>query len=283
MCQGVHHTESLLEGDSAHGGGHQHLLPSELVVPALHGRGEMLDDHPDRLQRDGVGHRVIALGNVSLQGMGERVHARLGRNPRREAVGQLRVAQGHAGHQPGREKDDLPIRGSHGDDSRTGDLGARARRGRNRHQRRQSAGDLRVSTEEVVVDLHRLVVVDPYLDRLGGVHRAAAAEGDQGVRVMALEHLGAGIHLSIDRVGRDVAEQNGLQATRPEHLHRPLRDLGLGQTTVGHQEWSARAEGLQLVGQVRQHALAENDPRRVVESRLHSSHLEHFDATASVE
>src|SRR5690606_7286908 len=53
----------------------RHAVAATGGVGSVDGRRQVLGDHPDRLQREHVAHRPRGLGDVTLDGVRERVHA----------------------------------------------------------------------------------------------------------------------------------------------------------------------------------------------------------------
>ena len=187
MRQRVDGAEPLLEGGRAHRRRAHHVRARLEVVAVGDRLRQILEDEPHALDRDAVGHRMVARRAIGFEAMGERVHAGAGGDEGRHADGELRIADHHARHHLRMEDHLLGVRRLVGDDAGAADLGAGAGRGRHGDDRRDPVG---VGARPPVADILE-IPERPRLpghegDDLAGIERRAAAEGDDAVMLPPL-------------------------------------------------------------------------------------------------
>src|SRR5207302_5954197 len=151
-----------------------------------------------RVQRDRVGERLVIGHRVALDGMGQRVHAGAGGDAGGQVYTELRVDQGDPGGDVRRAADvEFHFAVGVGDHGPERDLAPGSGGGGDRDQRRDARVD-RILPPLVLPDA--AAVYRDHADALGGVDRAAAADGDQAVAALALVIAGAGVHQGDARI-----------------------------------------------------------------------------------
>ena len=171
-----------------------------------------------------------ALGDVALDGVGQGVHAGGGGQP-----------LGHAGHHIGVDNcdlrdvvgvnaDELALLLHIGDDIVDGDLGSGA--GGGGHGDGEDRVLLGGGNALQTAHIGELRVVDDDADGLGGVHRGAAADGDDAVRVRSLEGRDAVLHVLDGGVGLDLAVDAIGETRRIQQVGDLLGDAELDQIGV---------------------------------------------------
>ena len=247
----VHAEERVREGHAGEAGGVRHVIAG-LDVGGLAVGGRQVVEHELRgLQRDGVGVVGRHDGDVGLHGVGEDVDAGGGGEAlglRHHVVG---VDDGHGRHElvvrDGPLDAGLGVR----DDGERRDLGAGARGGRDRDElgllaHLLEAVDALADVHEVdghVVELLLRVLVHGPHD-LAGVHRGAAADGDDHVRLERAEQLHALLGVLQLRVGRDAPEAGVDDAHLVQGLLDLLGEAGLVQEGVRDDEGALAAVDL---------------------------------------
>ncbi len=155
--------------------------------------------------------------------MGERVHARRGRDRGWQVEGQFGVGEYRVGEQGGREDDSLDMRRVVGNDRRAPHLRAGTRGGRNRNEAGQR-----------LRDRARLRVVPRVLENVAGVYhhqrdgfcdieRGSATDSDDAVGAVRVVGRHAFHDLAADRVSQDARENavfHGAQIAQERGEHR---------------------------------------------------------------
>src|SRR5262245_22105895 len=109
MSQRMASTKTLLKCDGSHHCRLLHLTAGTNVSPVFNRNFEIARNDLYALKCNRIRHRVIALRTVGLDAMCERIEARCSGHVRRHAHRQLRVENGHTGHELWRENYRLPV------------------------------------------------------------------------------------------------------------------------------------------------------------------------------
>ena len=179
-------------------------MPSRPSGVAGDGAAQVLGYELDRLQVEHVGHFPGGLGGVALDGVGQGVHTGAGGEALGHGAHHLGVDNGADGHVVGVDADELAALLHVGDDVVDGDLGGGTGGGGYGDDGRAGVLGGRGALEGTHVG--ELGVGDDDADGLGGVHRAAAAYGDDVVGAGGLVGLDTGLDVLYGRVGLDVGE-----------------------------------------------------------------------------
>ena len=194
----AHAEERGAECHAGHGGGVVHLLLSVGLGQAglaIDGLSQVVPDELGRVQGHAVGEVVRVHGHVGFHRVGQGVEAGVGGQLARLGASQHRVHDGH-GRSQRVVGDRVLVAGLViGDHGERGDLGTGAGGGRDAHQlgllaqRRDLEGAL-TDIEELLAHVgegdFRVLVEQPH--NLGGIHRGAAANRDDRVRLELLAH-----------------------------------------------------------------------------------------------
>jgi hypothetical protein len=215
---------------------------------------------------------LVVVAGVALDPVRERVHTRRRRDGGRQAHHQGRIYEGHVRADQGRAPDvELDLAPVVGDDGPERDFAAGSRRRGHRHERRHAPRD-GLPAVLVLQDRPAVGDLDPY--PLGGVHRAATAEGHEPVAALApvyLAHPPYQLHVG---VRPDPVEDDGVR----EVLDGPLREAGGGHAPVGHEQRAPHTKLLDDLAQPAYCPLPVHDAGR----HLYGAHGFDFDAhTAS--
>ena len=198
MCERVHDAESRVgERASREHGRQGDGVGGFRVRGVVHVGSRVLADIGDRLKRQGFRPGIGAGRADRFDGVGQGVHHRARRDVGGKFGQKRRIDDGESREQRvvGQYRFDhqLLVR----DDGTHGDLAARACRSGNGDERRAGFRGLSAS---VIVARHASVRDDGE-GRLGGVHRAAAARGDEAVAPVLVEEI----------AGRDDAGVRGVR------------------------------------------------------------------------
>ena len=193
-----------------------------------------------------VGELPRGLGGVALDGVRERVHAGGGGEARGHAGHHVRVDDGDLGRVIGVDAHELADLLRVSDHVVDGDLGRGA--GGGGHGDGEDGVLLGVGHALERAHVGELRVLDDDADGLGGVHRGAAADGDDRVGLGVLEGLDAVGHVLDGGVGLDL----GVEAPVDPGLGEQVGDLGgdaeLHEVGVGGHEDLLEAATLKLAG-----------------------------------
>ena len=183
-----------------------------------------------------VREQVRTVGDEALEAVEQRVEALVGGEPGRYGEHELGVDDRKAGEVVGGADADLLVRGEVRDDSGGVDLRAGSGRGRDGdpgqlgvHERQGTAGLSAGVVPEVVARLRR-----EHRHDLRGIHDRAAAEGDDEVDAILTGEEGALLGDLFGRVGPDVIEDDGLDASGGKLGEGPVeRAIGARGLSVG--------------------------------------------------
>ena len=191
-----------------------------------------------------IGDGAVALGDIALDGMGQRVHTGSG--------GQ---ALGHGSHHVGIDDcdlrdivgidaDELALLLHVGDDVVDGDLGSST--GSGGHCNGEHCVLLGGSNTFQRADVRKLGVIDDDADGLCGIHGGAAADGDHAVRFCGLEGSHAVLHVGDGGVGLDLAVNSIGKVCSIQQVGDFLGDAELDQVRVRADESLLVAAGGQF-------------------------------------
>ena len=246
--QGVRHRviHAQTHVGEAHTG---HVLTQSHTLAALggvgHGAPQGGGDDADGLDVEHIRQSPGALGDVTLNGVGQSIHTRSGGEGSGHGGHHIGIHNGHHGNIVGIHADELALLLHVGDDVVDGDLGGGAGGGGDGDD--GHAGVLGGSHALQGADVSELGVGDDDADGLGGVHGGAAADGDDAVSLGCLEGLHTVLHVLNGGVGLDVREDGvgdggGIQQVGDLGGHAELDEVG-----VGGDEGLGKAAGLDLI------------------------------------
>ena len=280
--------EGVREGHAGHRRGVRHLLAG-LRVRRLRDRRvvalrQVLEDVLQGLDGEAVGVARRHHRGVGLEGVGDGVDARRARQAGRRHHLDVGVDDRHLRHQLVVGERILHARLLVGDDGERRHLRARAGRGRDRdevgllahlRERVDALADVHEAHRHVLEVALRVLVEDPH--DLRGVHRRAAADRDDHVRLERGHELGALLRAGEGRVRRDVGERREHDALL---LERGLDRLGVAvrvEEAVGDDEGLLLAHHLaELAERHREaplllvHLLGRAEPQHVLPANGHS-------------
>ena len=215
------------------------------------------------VERDRLGRRVVARRQIGLDAMGERVHAGRCRQHRRQAHGEVRVADRALRNEMRRDEAELsPV--PERDQRRAADLAAGAGRRRNGDDRRHGLGDLRRCRRELRRSSQAAPVGRPQGDRLGEIDRRAAADGDEAVAFARLVDGDRGFRRFLGRVRRNVVEHRRA-AQRRRRLLQPLDQADGDHAGIGDDHRSLDLEVDEILAEARDGAKVEADGGQVAD------------------
>src|SRR3989449_3773896 len=117
MSEGVHSSQTFLEGYGSHDRSHHHVRAGCEVVSILDRPRQMKDSPPRPLEGNRVAHGMITAGEVSFDVVRQGIKPCPGGDLRRHAKGQFRVRDRHAGDQVRTKENCLAIGGLEDDRS----------------------------------------------------------------------------------------------------------------------------------------------------------------------
>jgi hypothetical protein len=202
---------------------------------------------------------------TALEPVGERVEAGRRGEVRGQPDGELGIEHRHARHQRRVEDDRLDPGVAGDDDRRAADLAAGPRGGRDGVDRRHRVDDQLVAALAVVVARQRRLVRGAHRDRLGDVHRAAAAQRDDAVERGARPQRDPLLDVLLDRVAVHLGVAHHHQPGAGEPALDLVGQPGAHHAGVGDQEEALAALVGQPPGQVAHRARAVQDRGRIVE------------------
>lgn len=174
----------------------------------------MLRDEPDRVQSRGVGDGSRGRGNVGLDRVRQRIHARRRSQPFGHPQHQQGVVHGDGGGASSVDNRHLDVALHVGDDSETSHLGGSARGGVDSDER----GDVLCELVDALVVADVPAVGGHDRDALGRVVRGAAAEADDEVALLFLVNVDPGVDLLDRRVRLDAVVDDGGDPERGQEL-----------------------------------------------------------------
>ena len=262
VAQAVHAAQAFLEGHGALHRGAHHVQAGLAVTAITRGALNVGPAACQAIERDAVGRGVECRRHEGLHAVSNGVHAGGCGQLRRQAQGELRVADRGPGHQVPRMKTQFAsvvhnqygtarylaagaAGGGHGDDGRhpLADAG-------------RAAFDGGVVGEWPLVrgcDGHALCAVDG----------AAATQGDQAVAGVSAVDGGGGAHGGLGRVRRGLVKHRHRPAR--QDIERPLQQTGGLDAGVSHHQRAADADALALLPEQGERAKVELDLGDVVD------------------
>ena len=210
---------------------HAHVVP-RLEVVALRVRDpQVAATILHRQQRHRIGEGLVIGHGVTLDRVGQRVHAGSGRDAGREIDAERGIDQRHPGRDVGRAADiefHLSVRVR--DHRPERDFAAGAGGGGDRHQWRDAGVD-RVFAPFVLRDA--AAMDDDHADPLRGVNRAAAADRHQAVTAFRLVVAGAGVDERDAGVGAHLVVGDRVETSGAQRLERLVEQPGFHDSMVG--------------------------------------------------
>jgi len=203
--------------------------------------------------------------DIGLDGVGQRVDAGVGGDPRRQREGQLVVDERGDGHEAEARAEHFLVAGLVGDDGETRRLRAGAGGGGDGDQRQAGFAD--IAREAVVAHLAAELAEDTY--GLGRIDRAAAAEGDDGIEIALADHFDAGANGGSRRLGQGIGEALAGDAGLFQ-LTGDARDIAeLDHHAVGDDQRATAAQFLQYAGELPAGASADFHQARQNDAMTH--------------
>jgi hypothetical protein len=244
-------------------GAHHHLGARRDVGRRRHRLLDVVPDAPGAIEGDRLGGRVVARRQEGLDAVGERVESGRRGQERRQAEGQLGIADRPLRDQVGTDEAELASVIER-DQRRAADFRAGAGGGRDGDDRRHGGGNPADAAQDRGELLQRLVVGGEQRHALAEVDGRAAAGGNDAVALVLAIDRKRGVGRRFRRVGWHVEE--GDRARRAER--EDLRDQsGPLQPAVADDQRPLDAERLQLVRQRLQCAGFELDGGEVGDRR----------------
>ncbi len=177
---GGHRIAKAQPGD---GGGIVHLFAGLRVLSAKFvGPGQVVKDELAGLQAQAIGKVVGPLGGIALDGVGQDVHAGVGRDLGRQMTHKFRIDDSQIGDVLGMADGDFAAFFQVGQDDGPGGFGARAAGGGNSDEVRLLAQPQIAYGRYIVRCQVGALVLDPY--RLGRIKAGTAAQADDPVRLV---------------------------------------------------------------------------------------------------
>ena len=227
--------------------------------------GEAAGDQLDAGQRERVGHRRRLAGDVRLDAVRERVHADVRREVARHGHRQLVVHDGDGRQQVDVEHHHLDVTLRVGDHGDLRHLAARA-------GGRGDCDERRARVQHLVIALvlaQRLGVRGEDRDGLGGIDRAAAAQGHEQVGVEGPVACQTGADVVVGRVGLDVGEDVAGDTRVGQEATDLAGQPALGEEPVGDEQRPVRTEAARLNRQLGQGPVSDHHCRGYVERHRH--------------
>ena len=243
VCHGVDNAQTHV--GEAHTG---NVLPQSHALAALRGvlysAAQALADQLDGFQMEHIGNDAMTLGDVALDGVGQRIH-----------TGGSGQTLGHGGHHIGVDHSDLgDIVGVHadelalllhiGDDVVDGDLGSST--GSGGHCNGEHRVLLGGGNAFQRADVRKLGVIDNDADGLCGIHGGAATNGHDAVSLGSLEGSHAVLYVGDGGVGLDLAVNSVGKVCGIQQVGDLFGNAKLDQVGVGADESLLVATGGQL-------------------------------------
>ena len=236
--------EGVRERDARHRGGVRHLFARDGVVCAVRiGAGQVFKDLFGGYERLTVGVRRSHDGGICLERMGERVDTGRGGQTLRHGHHEVCVDDRHLREQFVVGEGVLDARRFVGDDGERRDLGTGTGGGRDGDEVSLFAhlgegvhplADIHEAHRHVEEVHFGMFVEHPH--DLAGIHRGAAAEGDDHVGLEVRHQLGAFLRAGEVGIGRDVVEAGVADAHFVELVGDGLDIVVLIQEFVGDDE-----------------------------------------------
>ena len=197
MRDRMHKSEvGIREAEAGDDAAEHHLLAGVHIRPVGDGLRKIVIEYLQPCQRIVLGERRRHIGNIALDGVSDRIHARCGRDARRHRLCEFRIRDDVG-------RDDVVVDDHIFDDllcidqgADIGDLARCAGRGRNRDEREAGIFD----------HIHPAVLADPagicheHIDCFGQVDTAASAYGDKALDSFFLRDGGGIFHHFICRI-----------------------------------------------------------------------------------
>ena len=248
-AQGMRHRMNDAEADvrKAHPGyilAEGHAFSAFLF--ALDSRTQGAGNDLDRLQMEHIRHLPRALGDVALNGVRERIHARRGGQAFGHRTHHIAVNDGDDGDIVDIHADELALLFDVGDDIVDGNFrrGACRRGYRDDRNARLFGGSDALQTAHIL----KLGIRDDDADRLGGIHRGTAADRDDIIGPARLERSHARLHVFDGRIGLDIRIQLVGEACFLQYIEHFIRHFKFHEVGIGADECLCQAAPLHFPG-----------------------------------
>ena len=178
-----------------------------------------------------IADRAMSFGDISFDGMRQRVHTGCGGQTFRHRGHHIRIDNSNLGNIVRVNANEFPLLLNIGNNVIDRDLccGACGRRNGNRKDcmlfRRRNAFER--------ANVRKFRIVDDDTDRFRGIHCAAAADRNDAIRFCLLERCNAGLNVFNRRIRLDVAVNFIRKACLIQQIRHLLRDTELQKTRVG--------------------------------------------------
>ena len=201
-----------------------------------------------------IAHCPCALGDVAFDGVGESVHTRRSREALGHGAHHIGIDDGDDGDIVHVDADHLAVLFRVRDDVVDGDF----RRGACRRGNGDDGHALIFGGSDALerADIGEFGVGDDDADRLSGIHRGAAADGDDAVCTALLERFHARLHVLDRRVRLDLRIDLVSDARVFEDVGHLLGDAELQKVGVGADEALLKAPALDFRRDLLDRALA---------------------------
>ena len=261
----------MTERDTAHEAAQQHLRPGPDVAAVMDRLNDIGGYHLHGVKTDRFGDRLGHRRGITLDRVGQRIDAGGSGDRRRHRQREFRVEEGHFSGDLGASHGKLIVLFRIGYNRGESDLAAGSGGGRQGHQRQAFALHfflafviLRSSTER-----------GQYAYDFGRVDGAASTKGHHAVRSHLPGDRRAFLGVTVLRVGFNAVKDLVLHLSL-EALRDPVKQPGLDDAFVRHDQDLFRAKGLQLPAQFARDAEPETDPGGQDEIKTaHETHSHH--------
>ena len=216
-------------GDAAVERGDLHLTLGVERFGIVAGALDVVEDAVKGVERERVAERVGLVAREALDSVRHGVHAARRGDLARQVLDHARIENDIVGDHRRVHDADLQLLFRHSDD------GVRRRFGARPGGRRDEAGRHGLFAAERIVQkiLHRIFVGYEDARELRGVHRAAAADGDDDIRAQRAELVNQCLHRAVARLGGYVGEDHGLHTGGPDDLLRQIHKTRAENSLVG--------------------------------------------------
>ena len=243
VCHGVHDAQTHV--GEAHTGNvlaQSHALAALRGV--LHSAAQALADQLDGFQMEHIGNDAMALGDVTLDGVGQRIHTGGGSQTLGHGGHHIGVDHSDFGDIVGIHADELALLLHIGNDIVDGDLSSST--GSGGHCDGEHRVLLGGGNAFQRAHVRKLGVIDDDADGLCGIHGGTAADGHDAVSLGSLESSHAVLYVGDGGVGLDLAINSVGKVCGIQQVGDLFGNAELDQVGVGADESLLVATGGQL-------------------------------------
>ncbi|OPY87918.1 MAG: hypothetical protein A4E73_03506 [Syntrophaceae bacterium PtaU1.Bin231] len=263
--------EGGLEGDARHAGRDEHLGPDVEVLPVrVPGFLDVVRDHLDRPEGNGIGQVLPVAGRQRPDGMGQGVQGRGRHEMPRQALRQFRVQHRELGDELVVADDQLLFLRPIHYNSPPGHFRTGAGGGGNADDR------FCLRRDQVQADIILQLAAIRFENRggLAGIHHRSAAEGDPEIGIRVRRDVCNLVHLLPVRLLQHPVEDGGhLDRASLQGIQQVVQEPRPFDALIRDDTGAAPALELpvqtKIVGQVADLAVSEDDPGRIPPLEIH--------------